>query len=56
MRVDLPIDAHVPHDYVDTERLRLDVYRKIAEARDDATRSTPCARSSSTATASPRCR
>ena len=36
VRVDLPIDAHVPHDYVDTERLRLDVYRKIAEAGDDA--------------------
>jgi transcription-repair coupling factor (superfamily II helicase) len=34
VRVDLPIDAHVPHDYVDTERLRLDVYRKIAEAAD----------------------
>lgn len=34
VRVDLPIDAHVPHDYVDTERLRLDVYRKIAEASD----------------------
>jgi len=36
VRVDLPIDAHVPHDYVDTERLRLDVYRKIAEAADGA--------------------
>jgi transcription-repair coupling factor (superfamily II helicase) len=36
VRVDLPIDAHVPHDYVDTERLRLDVYRKIAEAGDGA--------------------
>ncbi|MEJ2867423.1 transcription-repair coupling factor [Actinomycetospora sp. OC33-EN08] len=36
VRVDLPIDAHVPHDYVDTERLRLDVYRKIAEAADAA--------------------
>ncbi len=36
VRVDLPIDAHVPHDYVDTERLRLDVYRKIAEATDAA--------------------
>ncbi len=36
VRVDLPIDAHVPHDYVDTERLRLDVYRKIAEAPDGA--------------------
>ena len=37
VRVDLPIDAHVPHDYVDTERLRLDVYRKIAEASDAPT-------------------
>ncbi|MFC5062193.1 transcription-repair coupling factor [Actinomycetospora atypica] len=36
VRVDLPIDAHVPHDYVDTERLRLDAYRKIAEAADGA--------------------
>ncbi|MEJ8280396.1 transcription-repair coupling factor [Pseudonocardia spirodelae] len=36
VRVDLPVDAHVPHDYVDGERLRLEVYRKIAEAPDDA--------------------
>ncbi|GAA1841539.1 transcription-repair coupling factor [Pseudonocardia ailaonensis] len=35
VRVDLPIDAHVPHDYVDGERLRLEVYRKIAEAADE---------------------
>ncbi|HEY9413931.1 MAG TPA: transcription-repair coupling factor, partial [Pseudonocardia sp.] len=34
VRVELPIDAHVPHDYVDGERLRLEVYRKIAEASD----------------------
>jgi transcription-repair coupling factor (superfamily II helicase) len=34
VRVDLPIDAHVPHDYVDGERLRLEAYRKIAEAAD----------------------
>ncbi len=34
VRVDLPVDAHVPHDYVDGERLRLEVYRKIAEAGD----------------------
>ena len=34
VRVDLPVDAHVPHDYVDGERLRLEVYRKIAEAPD----------------------
>jgi transcription-repair coupling factor (superfamily II helicase) len=36
VRVDLPIDAHVPHDYVTGERLRLEVYRKIAEAPDGA--------------------
>ena len=34
VRVDLPIDAHVPHDYVTGDRLRLEVYRKIAEAGD----------------------
>jgi transcription-repair coupling factor (superfamily II helicase) len=34
VRIDLPIDAHVPHDYVTGERLRLEVYRKIAEAPD----------------------
>jgi transcription-repair coupling factor (superfamily II helicase) len=36
VRVDLPVDAHVPHDYVTGERLRLEVYRKIAEAGDRA--------------------
>jgi len=36
VRVDLPVDAHIPHDYVDGERLRLEVYRKIAEAGDGA--------------------
>ena len=36
VRVDLPVDAHVPHDYVTGERLRLEVYRKIAEAGDGA--------------------
>ncbi len=34
VRVDLPVDAYVPHDYVTGERLRLEVYRKIAEAGD----------------------
>ena len=32
--MDLPVDAHVPHDYVAGERLRLEAYRKIAEAAD----------------------
>ncbi len=38
VRVDLPVDAHIPHDYVPGERLRLEAYRKIAAASDaDAT-------------------
>jgi transcription-repair coupling factor (superfamily II helicase) len=36
VRVELPVDAHVPHEYVPGERLRLEVYRKIAEAADGA--------------------
>jgi transcription-repair coupling factor (superfamily II helicase) len=31
MKVDLPVDAHLPHDYLPGERLRLEAYRKIAE-------------------------
>lgn len=34
-RIELPIDAHIPHDYVDQERLRLEAYRQLADARDD---------------------
>ncbi|MFD2490716.1 transcription-repair coupling factor [Amycolatopsis jiangsuensis] len=34
VRVDLPVDAHIPHDYVPGERLRLEAYRKIASAPD----------------------
>ncbi|MET8527234.1 transcription-repair coupling factor [Micromonospora sp. NPDC005172] len=36
VKIDLPIDAHLPHDYVSVERLRLEMYRKLAEARDEA--------------------
>lgn len=36
VKIDLPIDAHLPHDYVSVERLRLEMYRKLAEARDAA--------------------
>jgi transcription-repair coupling factor (superfamily II helicase) len=35
VRVDLPVDAHIPHDYVPGERLRLEAYRKIAAAADE---------------------
>ncbi len=30
VKVELPVDAHVPHDYIDGERLRLEAYRKLA--------------------------
>ncbi|MCQ9386789.1 transcription-repair coupling factor [Brevibacterium moorei] len=36
MRVELPIDAHLPQDYVDHERLRLEAYRKLAGATSEA--------------------
>ena len=29
--VDIPIDAHIPHDYVSSELMRLKAYRRIAE-------------------------
>ena len=32
VRVDLPVDAHIPPDYVTSDRLRLEAYRKIAGA------------------------
>ncbi|MBH0121134.1 transcription-repair coupling factor, partial [Rhodococcus sp. CX] len=36
VRVDLPVDAHIPADYVTSDRLRLEAYRKLAAAQDDA--------------------
>lgn len=30
VKVELPVDAHVPHDYVPGERLRLEAYKRIA--------------------------
>jgi transcription-repair coupling factor (superfamily II helicase) len=34
VKIDLPIDAHLPTDFIAVERLRLEMYRKLAEARD----------------------
>ncbi|MEI9908006.1 MAG: TRCF domain-containing protein [Actinomycetota bacterium] len=31
-KVELPINAHLPHEYVTGERLRLDLYRRLADA------------------------
>jgi transcription-repair coupling factor (superfamily II helicase) len=33
VKVDLPVDAHLPAEYVGSERLRLEMYRKIADAK-----------------------
>jgi transcription-repair coupling factor (superfamily II helicase) len=35
VKIDLPVDAHLPHDYIPGERLRLEAYRKIAEIGSD---------------------
>lgn len=34
VRIELPVDAHVPHDYIEHERLRLEAYAKIAAVED----------------------
>jgi transcription-repair coupling factor (superfamily II helicase) len=34
VRIELPVDANIGDDYIDSERLRLDAYRRIAAARD----------------------
>jgi transcription-repair coupling factor (superfamily II helicase) len=34
-KVELPINAHLPVDYIESERLRLDIYRRMADATDD---------------------
>ena len=36
VKIELPVDAHLPHDYVPGERLRLEAYRKLAQVRDEA--------------------
>src|SRR3954449_2549159 len=36
MKVELPVDAHLPHDYVPGERLRLEAYKKLADADDES--------------------
>jgi len=35
VRIDLPIDAHLPPDYIGSDRLRLEGYRRLAAASDD---------------------
>ncbi|NBO45775.1 MAG: transcription-repair coupling factor [Actinobacteria bacterium] len=32
VRIELPINAHIPHDYIEHERLRLEAYQRLAAA------------------------
>lgn len=32
LRLELPVDAHIPEDYVESERLRLEAYQKLSTA------------------------
>ncbi|KRB76994.1 transcription-repair coupling factor [Nocardioides sp. Root190] len=36
VRIELPVEAHLPHDYIPSERLRLEIYKRLAEVRADA--------------------
>lgn len=33
--IDLPVEASIPVDYIDSDKLRLEAYRKLASARDE---------------------
>lgn len=35
MRIELPVDAKLPADYVESERLRLEMYKRLAEVRSE---------------------
>ena len=35
VKIELPVDAHLPHDYVPGERLRLEAYKKLASVETD---------------------
>ena len=52
IRIDLPVDAHIPVEYVASERLRLEAYRKFAAAEDVA-EIAKALRNCGTATANP---
>ncbi len=36
LRIDLPVDAHLPPDYIASDRLRLEGYRRLASATSDS--------------------
>jgi transcription-repair coupling factor (superfamily II helicase) len=36
VRIELPVDAHLPTGYIESERLRLEMYKRLAEVRAEA--------------------
>ncbi len=36
MKIELPVEAHLPVDYVESERLRLEMYKRLAQVSDEA--------------------
>lgn len=36
VKIELPVDAHIPHNYVAEERLRLEAYKRLAAVTDNA--------------------
>ncbi|MDX6293124.1 MAG: hypothetical protein QOH50_2199 [Kribbellaceae bacterium] len=36
VKIELPIDAHLPHDYVPSQRLRLEMYQRVAAVREES--------------------
>ncbi|MCA0294748.1 MAG: transcription-repair coupling factor [Actinobacteria bacterium] len=36
MKIELPVDAHLPAEYVESERLRLEMYKRLAAVTSDA--------------------
>jgi transcription-repair coupling factor (superfamily II helicase) len=36
VKVELPINAHIPHDYIPHERLRLEAYKRLADAASES--------------------
>src|SRR5690606_1004832 len=36
IRIELPVDALLPHDYVSSERLRLEMYKRLSGVREDS--------------------
>ncbi|MDN5716818.1 MAG: DEAD/DEAH box helicase, partial [Janibacter sp.] len=36
VKIELPVDAHLPHEYIPGERLRLEAYKKLASAETEA--------------------